>query len=537
MWTELSDLLAAAVAAKEEATERLQQQMHAASSGEVPLSMADARAVQEERARFEEHKAEESKRLGRERRVLERQAKALLKVPDRKEREEVDGLKAELASLKKEMQVRDARWKMSVERLKKRCATAEEQASELAGEVAYLEKCRVNGWVPPNNYTHRQSQAVSGAVAEAMRAPPQAITSQPHHPLPIAPAGRPSGGSANGQGRMMMATATAAAAATAAAEAALASSQRGGGAGQGPSRPVACAAPIPATPESDGGEGEGDRGADGGRVRRGGRLQPKGIRFEDEASEEMGFAVGREGGGRLDDEALPAQWSYADDEVVASGLRGGGAGGVSGSAASRAPLGRRPFASGAAITGAPLDLEAEHLAQRRDSCITDSEAELLAQAEAEVAAEAAQHARAQAAAHAVHPPMSAAAAPAAQAGVSALPTPTSPAEVLMTNGYFLRVVLDQDEGRPLKEEVHPDGKLERAFRSGRCQIIYPTGTRKEVLPNGVVTVVFSNGDVKQTGVDKRVVYYYAEALTTHVSEPDGTQLYHFPNGQVWFGLA
>ena len=33
-------------------------------------------------------------------------------------------------------------------------------------------------------------------------------------------------------------------------------------------------------------------------------------------------------------------------------------------------------------------------------------------------------------------------------------------------------------------------------------------------------------------VDQRVVYYYAEARTTHVSEPDGVQLYHFPNGQV-----
>lgn len=27
-------------------------------------------------------------------------------------------------------------------------------------------------------------------------------------------------------------------------------------------------------------------------------------------------------------------------------------------------------------------------------------------------------------------------------------------------------------------------------------------------------------------------YYYSEARTTHVSDPDGTQLYHFPNGQV-----
>ena len=108
----------------------------------------------------------------------------------------------------------------------------------------------------------------------------------------------------------------------------------------------------------------------------------------------------------------------------------------------------------------------------------------------------------------------------------------APADVLLTNGYFLRVDLRADEGRPLQEDIHPDGKVERAYRSGRVQISYPTGTRKDVLPNGVQTVVFSNGDVKQTGVDKRVVYYYSEAATTHVSESNGTQLYHFPNGQV-----
>ena len=38
--------------------------------------------------------------------------------------------------------------------------------------------------------------------------------------------------------------------------------------------------------------------------------------------------------------------------------------------------------------------------------------------------------------------------------------------------------------------------------------------------------------MKQTDLNKRVVYYYAESGTTHVSESDGTQLYHFPNGQV-----
>jgi centromere protein J len=104
------------------------------------------------------------------------------------------------------------------------------------------------------------------------------------------------------------------------------------------------------------------------------------------------------------------------------------------------------------------------------------------------------------------------------------------AAVLSSNPYFEQV--GQDEGRPVQEDAHPDGKLERLYRSGRCEVLYATGTRKEVMPSGLHTVFFCNGDVKQTAPSRRVVYYHAEADTTHVSEPDGTQIYHFPNQQV-----
>lgn len=53
-----------------------------------------------------------------------------------------------------------------------------------------------------------------------------------------------------------------------------------------------------------------------------------------------------------------------------------------------------------------------------------------------------------------------------------------------------------------QEDFHHDGKIERTFRSGRCEIIYANRTRKEILPNGVQTVLFANGDIKQTGVDR-----------------------------------
>ena len=90
---QLSEQLAAAVHAKEEAEALLLQQTAAAAGGAsgaaaMPLSLADAASLQSEREQFEAYKAEEGRKLLRERRVVERQAKALLKVHDRKEREE-----------------------------------------------------------------------------------------------------------------------------------------------------------------------------------------------------------------------------------------------------------------------------------------------------------------------------------------------------------------------------------------------------------------------------------------------------------------
>ena len=112
---QLGEQLGAAISAKEQAETLLRQQLEAAAvaagggaAPKAPLSLADAGVLQEEMRRFEAYKAEEGRKLVKERRVLERQAKALLKVPDRKEREELESAKAEVAALKKELQVRAA---------------------------------------------------------------------------------------------------------------------------------------------------------------------------------------------------------------------------------------------------------------------------------------------------------------------------------------------------------------------------------------------------------------------------------------------
>ena len=399
---------------------------------------------------------------------------------------------------------------MTAERLKKTAQTAEAKVAELAAEVAYLEKCRVHGWTPAGpNPSHKQNggvaagvvaaatdaRAASAAEARAATAAAAAAVASigsggsfldhqkerlmsaaagaSHSMAPPVPMARPLQSEHSAAAAALVASAqeTVQAQARAAATAAATAAAQAAAQASISSRSRDPLGSQGASPSS------GDASASG---RRSGRLKPKVITFED-------------------------GWSFADDEPVTH------------------PLGAS--ADPQHVDGPYTDWRDKEAHARQMSILRMQqqfdvvEAHALAEAEAAVAAEAAQHARAREAQRSAAEP-------------TALAMPASPAEVLLTNGYFLRVALDANEGAPVQEDRHADGKVERAFRSGRLQILYPTGTRKEVLPNGVQTVIFSNGDVKQTGVDKRVVYYYAEAATTHVSEPNGTQLYHFPNGQV-----
>ncbi|KAL0963606.1 hypothetical protein UPYG_G00308530 [Umbra pygmaea] len=81
--------------------------------------------------------------------------------------------------------------------------------------------------------------------------------------------------------------------------------------------------------------------------------------------------------------------------------------------------------------------------------------------------------------------------------------------------------------------THPDGKMERNLPAGGKLIIFPNGTRKEVAADGLTAkVTFFNGDIKQVMADQRVIYYYADAQTTHTTYPDGIEVLQFPNNQT-----
>jgi centromere protein J len=75
-------------------------------------------------------------------------------------------------------------------------------------------------------------------------------------------------------------------------------------------------------------------------------------------------------------------------------------------------------------------------------------------------------------------------------------------------------------------------KIERKFPDGRVVTWYSNGTHKERRPDGSTCVRFSNGDVKRTSADGAVTYFYESAKTTHSTFPNGDEVFEFPSGQV-----
>ncbi|XP_069463944.1 centromere protein J-like isoform X2 [Ambystoma mexicanum] len=94
------------------------------------------------------------------------------------------------------------------------------------------------------------------------------------------------------------------------------------------------------------------------------------------------------------------------------------------------------------------------------------------------------------------------------------------------------------ENRSSEEDIHeetqyPDGKVEQILSDGRRVITFRNGTKKEISTDGKsVMVTFFNGDIKKILPDQRVVYYYADAQTTHTTFPNGLEVLQFPNNQI-----
>ena len=65
-----------------------------------------------------------------------------------------------------------------------------------------------------------------------------------------------------------------------------------------------------------------------------------------------------------------------------------------------------------------------------------------------------------------------------------------------------------------QESVNQDGKVVRFYVSGKKEILFKKGVRKEIFPDGYQIVYFKNQDIKQTMPDGKVIYYFSETETT-----------------------
>ncbi|XP_066479006.1 centromere protein J-like [Tiliqua scincoides] len=108
----------------------------------------------------------------------------------------------------------------------------------------------------------------------------------------------------------------------------------------------------------------------------------------------------------------------------------------------------------------------------------------------------------------------------------------SPPKSILSRRTSLYVESKKDE--EVKERIeYPDGKVEQLFSDG-CRVIrFRNGTKKEISADKRTTVVtFFNGDIKRILPDQRVIYYYADAQTTHTIFPGGLEVLQFPNNQI-----
>ncbi|XP_044173634.1 centromere protein J-like isoform X2 [Acropora millepora] len=100
----------------------------------------------EELERLEQFKEEELKKLRRERRVFEKYQKAARAIPDKKERDEIEALRAQVEELQEELKRRESRWSAASTRSRQRIEALEQEKRELQDEIKLLEKYRLQHW-------------------------------------------------------------------------------------------------------------------------------------------------------------------------------------------------------------------------------------------------------------------------------------------------------------------------------------------------------------------------------------------------------
>ncbi|XP_019468399.1 T-complex protein 10A homolog 2 isoform X2 [Meleagris gallopavo] len=108
-----------------------------------------------------------------------------------------------------------------------------------------------------------------------------------------------------------------------------------------------------------------------------------------------------------------------------------------------------------------------------------------------------------------------------------------PPKSILSRRSMLHQERRKNEDMVQEKIEHRDGKVEEVLTDGRRIITFCNGTKKEISADKKMTTIsFFNGDVKKIMPDQRVIYYYADAQTTHTAYPGGLEVLQFPNNQI-----
>ncbi|XP_010281355.1 PREDICTED: centromere protein J-like, partial [Phaethon lepturus] len=100
----------------------------------------------QELAEIEEYKKKEMKKLQKERKVFEKYTTEARAIPDKKERDEIQALKQQIAELQEDLKRKEAKWSTTHRRLKDQIEALVNENMELKEEVKIMERFRLEAW-------------------------------------------------------------------------------------------------------------------------------------------------------------------------------------------------------------------------------------------------------------------------------------------------------------------------------------------------------------------------------------------------------
>ncbi|XP_029140140.1 centromere protein J [Protobothrops mucrosquamatus] len=113
-------------------------------------------------AQIEELKKEEARKLQKERKVFEKYAQAARAIPDKKERDEIQALKQQIATLQEDVKKRETKWSATHTRLRDQIEALTKENTQLREEIKIMEKFRLEAWKRKEAPTKKKKNSNSG---------------------------------------------------------------------------------------------------------------------------------------------------------------------------------------------------------------------------------------------------------------------------------------------------------------------------------------------------------------------------------------